>query len=118
MIIEEVAVKTHLIITDITQEYHVNWCGKILDTHPQLKDGKPVFIIVGSQGRMELNTIDIHQLEESAKHLTYPRGRGAVTSDASRIYIKEANGSEKLMAIVTHKQIKTYSAMFDKVGYI
>ena len=37
---EEVAVKTHLIITDIHEEYHMNWCGKIFDTNPKLKIGR------------------------------------------------------------------------------
>ena len=49
---EEVAVKTHLIITDIHEEYHMNWCGKIFDAKPKLKNGLPIFTIIGSQGRM------------------------------------------------------------------
>ena len=28
----EVLVKTHLIITDIHEEYHIKWCGSIKDT--------------------------------------------------------------------------------------
>lgn len=41
-------VKTHLICTDVHDEYRVEWCGKIADTRPKFKDGKPIFVIVGS----------------------------------------------------------------------
>ena len=36
---EEVMVKTHLIITGIHDEYHMNWCGKIAEAKPLLKNG-------------------------------------------------------------------------------
>ena len=39
----EVLVKTHLIITDMHEEYHMNWCGKIIDTKPKIKNNKPIF---------------------------------------------------------------------------
>ena len=39
---EEVMLKTHLIITDIHNEYHIKWCGKIKDTKPKFKNGKPI----------------------------------------------------------------------------
>ena len=67
---EEVAVKTHLIITDIHDAYHMSWCGKIFETKPKLKNGLPVFTIIGSRGRMEISTIDMNQLEKCAKYLT------------------------------------------------
>ena len=114
---QEVSIKTHLIITDIHDEYHMNWCGKIMDAKPLLKDGKPVFAIIGSKGRIELNTIDMKQLEKNAKLLTHPKGRSAVSIDTARIYIKEIDGNELLLGVLTHKNIKTFAPMFDKVGF-
>lgn len=117
---EERLVKTHLIITDVHEEYYIDWCGKIADTKPKFQNGKPIFIIVGSKGsngRMELNTLDIKYVEKCAKSMTIPRGRGAVTSDSTRIFIKEENGKEKLIGIVTHSRVKTFAPMYDFVGY-
>ena len=34
---EEVLVKTHLIVTDIHDEYNIKWCGRILDAEPKFK---------------------------------------------------------------------------------
>ena len=115
---EEVSIKTHLIITDIHNEYHMNWCGKIAEAKPILENGLPIFIIKGTRGRMEINTIDMKRLEQAAKLLTQPKGRSAVTSDTARIYIKEENGNEMLLGILTHKNIKTFAPMYDKVGFI
>lgn len=115
--IEERLVKTHLIISDVHDEYDIDWCGKLINTQPLLKDGMPVFIIISSVSRVEMNTVDIAALERCAKSITRPRGRAAVTTDKARIYLKEANGGETLMCIVTHRHIKTYQQMFDKVGY-
>ena len=115
---QEVLVKTHLIITDIHDEYHMNWCGKIANAKPLLKDVKPVFVIIGSKGRTELNTIDMKQLERSAKLLTHPKGRSAVSIDTSRIYIKEVDGNEMLLGVLTHKNVKSFAPMFDKVNYM
>jgi hypothetical protein len=114
---EQVLVKTHLIITDIHDEYHMNWCGKIAKANPELKDGKPIFIIIGSKGRMELNTIDINQLERNAKLMTHPKGRSAISKDVSRIYIKEIDGNEMLLGILTHKRVKSFAPMYDKIGF-
>ncbi len=114
---EEVSIKTHLIVTDIHEEYHINWCGKIAEAKPKFKNGKPIFIIVGSEGRIELNTIDMKQIEKCAKLLTNPRGRQAVTTDKSRIFIKEENGHEKLIGVLTHNHVKSYAPVYDKVGY-
>ena len=112
---EEVMVKTHLIITDIHDEYHMNWCGKIANANPLLKNGLPLFIIIGTKGRLELNTIDMKQLERSAKLLTRPKGRSAITIDTARIYIKEVDGNDFLLGVLTHKNVKTFSPMHDKV---
>ena len=114
----EVSIKTHLIIKDIHDEYHMNWCGKLAHANPQLRDGKPVFVIIGSNGRMELSTIDINQLERNAKLMTSPKGRSAISKDAARIYIKEANGNEMLLGVLTHKRVKTFAPMYDKIGKI
>ena len=114
---QEVMLKTHLIITDIHNEYHMDWCGKIAKAKPKLENGLPVFIIIGSKGRIELNTIDMNRLERAAKALTYPKGKSAISVDTSRIYIKEEDGNEMLLGVLTHKNIKTFAPMFDKVGY-
>lgn len=115
---QEILVKTHLIIKDIHDEYHMNWCGKIAEAKPLLKDGLPVFIIIGSAGRIELNTIDMKHIEHCAKLLTRPKGRSAVSTDTSRIYIKEVDGNDFLLGVMIHKNIKTFAPMHDKVGFI
>ena len=113
----EVMVKTHLIITDIHDEYHMDWCGKIVNAKPLLQNGLPIFVIIGSRGRIELNTIDMARIEYNAKLLTHPKGRSAVSIDTSRIYIKEIDGNEMLLGVMTHKNIKSFAPMFDKVGF-
>ena len=114
---EERLIKTHLIITDTHSEYHMNWCGKVLNSKPKIKNGKPIFAIVGGKGRMELNTTDMTRLEKAAKLCTQPKGREAVTTDVARIYLIEEDDNEKLMGILTHNYIKTYAPMMDKVGW-
>lgn len=114
---QEVSIKTHLIITDIHNEFRVNWCGRFQDVKPILKNGMPVFILIGGGLRRELNTIDMKHIEEVGKKMTNPRGRQAFTTDKTRIYIKEENGNEKLMCIITHNKIKTFAPMYDSVGY-
>ena len=115
---EERKIKTHLIITDIHEEYHMNWCGKINEAKPLLKNGLPLFVIIGTRGRIELNTIDMKRIERTAKLLTHPKGRSAVSVDTSHIYIKEIDGNEFLLGVMTHKNIKTFAPMYDSVGYI
>ena len=115
---EEISVKTHLIITDIRDEYHMNWCGKIANAKPYLKNGLPLFIIIGTGGRLELNTIDMKHLEKSAKLLTRPKGRLAVNKDTARIYIREVDGNDLLLGVLTHKNVKTFAPMHDKIGFI
>lgn len=115
---QEMMVKTHLIITDIHEEYHMDWCGKLFDAKPFLNEnGMPMFIIISSQSRIELNTIDINYLERCAKKLTSPKGRGAISMDKAYIYIKEVDGNEKLLGILTHKRVKSFAPMYDKVRY-
>ena len=115
---QEIMIKTHLIIKDIHEEYDMNWCGKLFDAKPALNEnGMPNFVIIGSKSRMEINTIDINYLERCAKKLTSPKGRGAVSTDKAYVYIKEVGGNEKLLGILTHKRVKTFAPMYDKVGY-
>lgn len=116
--IEETSIKTHLIVTDIHDEYHIDWCGKILDSKPLIQNGKPVFAVVGALGRIELNTTDMTRIEKCAKYLTQPKGRSAITKDKAFIYLIEEDGKQKLLGILTHNHVKTYAQMFDKVGIV
>ncbi len=113
----EVLLKTHLIVTSIHEEYDINWCGKILDAKPKFKNDKPIFIIVGGGGRMEINTIDIKRVEKCAKLVTAPKGRQSITTDTARIFILEEDDNEKLLGILTHRHIKDYAPMYDKVEF-
>lgn len=114
---EEVLIKSHLIVTDVHNEFHIKWIGKILDCKPMFKNGKPVFAIVGGGGRMELNTTDMARLEKCAKLCTCPKGRTAISTDTARIYIVEENGDEKLLGIMVHDRVKTFAPMYDPVGW-
>jgi len=114
----EVMLKTHLIVTDVHEEYHIDWCGKIANTKPLMKNGLPVFVIIGTEGRVEMNTINMAHIEKCAKALTRPRGRQAVTTDIARIYIKEENGHEELIGRVIHNHIKKYQQIYDRFGQI
>ena len=115
---QEIMLKTHLIVSDVHEEYSVKWCGKLADVKPLLKNDLPVFVIVGTDGRMELNTIDIKMLEKCAKSLSHPHGREAITSDCARIYIIEEDGTETLMGKVFHTHVKQYQQMYDKFIYL
>ena len=114
----EVLVKTHLIVTDVHEEYDINWCGRILDVKPKIKNNMPVFVVVSSRGRMEVNTTDMQRVERCAKLLTAPRGRQAVTTATARIFIVEENENEVLMGVLTHNHVKSYAPMFDKVDFV
>lgn len=109
----EVKLKTHLITTDVHEEFTMKWCGRILDARPLIKDGKPLFIVVGTKGRVETDTVDMAHLEKIAKLLTRPKGKEAIISDTARIYIREENGNDKLLGVMTHKTIKTFAPMYD-----
>lgn len=106
--------KTHLIVTDVHEEYHIDWCGKLASCKPLLKNGMPVFVIISSEGRIEMNTVNIQEVENCAKWFNRPRGKQAVTTDIARIYIQEENGSQKLLGKVTHNHVKQYQQMYDK----
>ena len=115
---QEVKIKTHLIVTDVHEEYFINWCGKIIDTKPMLKNGMPIFIIIGDGRRAEINTTNIKRVEECAKNMTHPRGRQARTTDTSYIYLKEIDGNEVLMGRVTHDHVKQFQQMYDRFDKI
>ena len=110
-------IKTHLIITDIHEEYYMKWCGSIIDTKPEIKNGKPIFIIRSKDGAVEVNTTDMKYLEDIAKKMTAPKGKAALTTDTASIFIKQIDGTEKILGILTHNHIKKFAPMYDKVYY-
>ena len=95
----------------------MDWCGSIIDSKPKMIDGKPIFIIRGKSGAIEINTTDVKYLERVAQKMTEPRGRAAVTTDRARIYIKQEDDSEKLIGILTHDKVKTFAPMYDSFYY-
>lgn len=113
---DKVAVKTHLIIKDIHNEYNIKWMGRIIDSKPLLKNGLPIFVIIGD-GRVELNTIDMTYIEKIAKSMAKPKGRRAKETGSALIYIKEVDGGEKLVGRVDNTRVKKFAPMYDKVGY-
>ena len=115
--IEEVLIKSHLIVREVHDEYGIKWMGKIKDCKPQFKNGKPIFIVTGGGGRMELNTTDMTRIEHCAKLCSKPKGRSAVTTDTVRIYILEEDDSERLLGILTHNHVKEFAPMHDRVGW-
>lgn len=112
-----VEINTHPIVFQTHEEYHINWCGQIKNTHPKLRNGMPIFFVRGGKGCMELNTLDMTHLEETAKCLTYPHGRASITTDEAYIYIEEENSKKTLLGIVTHNHIKEYHQMYDEFEY-
>ena len=67
----ETMVKTHLIITDIHEEYYIDWCGSIANTQPVIENGKPIFVVANrAMGKVEVNTTDLKYLEDIAKRMT------------------------------------------------
>lgn len=106
---ERPVVNTRFICIDSQDEYYINWHKKIIDTNPIFdKNGKLSFVIIGSQSRMEINTLDIKYLEKCAKLLTCPKGRSAVSTDKAYIYIKEIGGKETMIGVLIHNRIKTF----------
>ena len=108
-----VQINTHPIVREVHEEYHIDWCGRIIDTKPKIRNSKPVFFIRGGKGCMELNTADIEDVERTAKVLTYPHGRASITTDKAYIYIVEQDNKKTLLGTVTHNHIKEYQRMFD-----
>lgn len=112
-----VKVNTHPIVVGTHEEYDIRWCGQIINTHPRLENGMPVFYIRGNEGGMELNTIDMKMVEHVAQKMTHPCGRDAITTDKAYIYIIEEDGNKVLLGIVTHSHVKEYRQMYDDFEY-
>ena len=106
---EKVMVNTRFICIDSQDEYYMKWHRKIIDTNPVFnKNGKLSFAIVGNQSRMEIDTLDMNYLEKCAKLMTRPKGRSAISADKAYIYIKEIDGKETMLGVLTHNRIKTF----------
>ena len=106
---EKAVMNTRFICIDSQDEYCIKWHKKIIDTNPVFdKNGKLSFAIIGSQSRMEINTLDMNYLEKCAKLLTCPKGRSAISTDKAYIYIKEIDGKETMLGVLTHNRIKTF----------
>lgn len=112
---EERLVKTHLIVTDIENDYNIKWIRPIKETRPMFQNNKLIFIVIGGNGRMEINTNDMTRVEKCAKLVSYPKGKTAVTSDIVRILIRQEDESEVLIGQLIHNRVKTFAPMFDKV---
>ena len=107
--------KPHFICTDIQDEYQIKWTKSLIDTDPIYDDkGNIAFVIVGSQKRIEVNTLDPSYLEYCAKLLTAPKGRTAFSTDKALISVKERNGKETLLGVLTHNRIKTFIPIYNK----
>ena len=109
-------VKTHLIVTEQSDQFKVKWVKRIPETNPQFSSGGHLmFTIVVDNKRIQVNTLDMTYLIERAKKNTYPRGRGTLTTDRALIYIKEQGDVDTLVAIVNHVHLRKYAPMFDEL---
>lgn len=109
-----VKINIHPIVVGQHEEYHIDWCGKIKDVKPKIKNDMPVFFIKGQEGGVEINTVDMKWLERVAQKMTKPNGKGSVTTDKTFIYVIEEDNKKTLLGIVTHHHIREYRRMFDK----
>ena len=106
---KELMTKPHFICIGIENDYQMKWTQKIIDTQPVFDEqNRPLFIIVSSTARLEVNTLDMKYLEKCAKRLTYPKGRSAYSTDKAWIYIKETNNKETLIGVLIHNRIKKF----------
>ena len=111
---EEVT-NTRLICIGCDDDFQMKWIRKIIDTNPSFDGDKLSFVIIGSNSRVEISTMDFNRLENVAKRITAPKGRSAISTDKAYIYIKEENGGEKIMGVVERCHIRKYAPMFDEV---
>lgn len=111
----KVMMKTHLIVTEQSDEYDIKTHKRIIDTCPKFYNDKFLFIIITGEKRLEIKSLNINDAINLAKKVTMPRGRTAVTTDKARIYIDCADGGEVLLTTVTHNHIKKFAPMFDPV---
>lgn len=110
----KVAVKTHLIIKSIHNEYKIKWFGKFAELKPLIRNDKLVFVVISADKRVELNTCNMKDVEEIAKKIASPHGREAVTVDTSNIYIKQEDETDIKVGSVTKYHIKKFAPMYDK----
>ena len=104
----EKVTNTRLICIGCDDNFQMKWIRKIIDTNPIFDEDKLSFVIIGSNSRIEISTMDFNRLENVAKRITVPKGRSAISTDKAYIYIKEVGGGEKLMGVLTHNRIKTF----------
>lgn len=108
-------VKTHLIVTDQYDDIVVKWVKYLRDTKPIFdRNGYPIFIVIGQNGRTEMHTFNLNEVEQIAKRILCAKGRASVTYDQSRIYIK-TKSDEELIGVVTLTHTRKYAPMYDEV---
>ena len=105
--------QTKFILLKTEDDFYTEWCGRIIDSNPIIQNNKFIFVIIGSQYRLEINTNDINYVEKIAKKMTKPKGRQAVASDSVRIYIKEKFDNEKLLGVLFHNRTKVFAPVYD-----
>ncbi len=106
--------KVNFVCINCNDEYHMNWVDKIVNSNPIFVNNQLSFVIISSQSRLEINTMDLKRVERSAMHITKPKGRSAITTDKARIYIKEVGGKKKLLGILTHNRVKDFVPVKNK----
>ena len=112
---EKVEVKPTLICIDSRDEYELKWTGRIIDANPAFDEkGQLNFIIISSQSRVEVNTLDLSYLEKIAKKLTYPKGRGAVSTDKAYIFVRSVDGKQYPLGTFTHQKLRTFAPVYGK----
>lgn len=104
----EKVTNTRFICIGCDDNFQMKWIKKIIDTNPSFDGDKLSFVIIGSNSRIEISTMDFNRLENVAKQITVPKGRSAISTDKAYIYIKEVGGVETLMGVLTHNRIKTF----------
>ena len=78
--------------------------------HTFTLEGFPEFINAMAYYKIE----DVEKIE---KKMTARKGRSALTPDTAHIYIKQIDGTEKILGVLTHNHIKHFAPMYDAVYY-
>jgi len=105
------------IITHTDDGFNVKWFKKLQDMKPKLNaKGLPTFVLISSIGRSEIATMNMPYLENQAKKFTQPKGKGKLSTDVCRIYIKQEDGEEVLMGSVTHDVVRHYRKTYGGGG--
>jgi hypothetical protein len=66
---EEVT-NARLICIGCDDHFQMKWIRKIIDTNPSFDGDKLSFVIIGSNSRIEISTMDFNRLENVAKRIT------------------------------------------------